>query len=108
MKQYFKKIEDLNLLKQPNYLSDNAKDILSDKPKQIIALDKLIEEFEKNDIKINQNSSNYNKDLSGVKIPKMNPLMNMPKVFNKFDMIPGNNFISPFTNFDQPIDEENK
>ena len=70
-------------------------------------MDKLIEEFEKNDIKINQNSSNYNKDLSGVKIPKMNPLMNMPKVFNKFDIIPGN-LISPFYNFDIPINEENK
>ena len=74
-------------MKQPNYLSDNAKDILSDKPKQIVALDKLIEEFEKNDIKTNQNITNYNKDLNAVKIPKMNPLMNMPKVFNKFRII---------------------
>ena len=90
MKNYLKKIEDLNLLKQPNYLSDNAKDILSDKPKQIVSLDKLIEEFEKNNIQIKQNIPNLNKDLSSIKIPKMNPLMNMPKVFNKFDIVPGN------------------
>ena len=107
MKQYFKKIEDLNLLKQPNYLSDNAKDILSDKPKQIVSLDKLIEEFEKNNIQIKQNIPNLNNELSSIKIPKMNPLMNMPKVFNKFDFVPGN-LISSFSNFDKPMNEENK
>ena len=91
MKQYFQKIDKLNLLTEPNYLSDNAKDILNDKPKQLVAVDKLIEEFEKNEPKINQPITN--KDLSGVKIPKMNPLMSMPKVFNKFDMVPGNIFM---------------
>jgi hypothetical protein len=105
MKQYFQKIDKLNLLTEPNYLSDNAKDILNDKPKQLVALDKLIEEFEKNEQKINQTI--INKDLSGVKIPKMNPLMSMPKVFNKFDMVPGN-MINPFPNFDKPLNEEKK
>jgi hypothetical protein len=105
MKQYFQKIDKLNLLTEPNYLSDNAKDILNDKPKQLVALDKLIEEFEKNEPKINQPITN--KDLSGVKIPKMNPLMSMPKVFNKFDMVPGN-MINPFPNFDKPLNEEKK
>ena len=105
MKQYFQKIDKLNLLTEPNYLSDNAKDILNDKPKQLVALDKLIEEFEKNETKINQPITN--KDLSGVKIPKMNPLMSMPKVFNKFDMVPGN-MINPFPNFDKPLNEEKK
>ncbi len=105
MKKYFQKIDKLNLLTEPNYLSDNAKDILNDKPKQLVALDKLIEEFEKNEPKINQPITN--KDLSGVKIPKMNPLMSMPKVFNKFDMVPGN-MINPFPNFDKPLNEEKK
>ncbi len=105
MKQYFQKIDKLNLLTEPNYLSDNAKDILNDKPKQLVALDKLIEEFEKNEPKINQPITN--KELSGVKIPKMNPLMSMPKVFNKFDMVPGN-MINPFPNFDKPLNEEKK
>ena len=105
MKQYFQKIDKLNLLNEPKYLSENAKDILIDKPKQLVALDKLIEEFEKNEPKINQPITN--KDLSGVKIPKMNPLMSMPKVFNKFDMVPGN-MINPFPNFDKPLNEEKK
>ena len=105
MKQYFQKIDKLNLLTEPNYLSDNAKDILNDKPKQLVALDKLIEEFEKNEQKINQTI--INKDLSGVKIPKMNPLMSMPKVFNKFDMVPGN-MINPFPNIEKNLNEEQK
>jgi hypothetical protein len=105
MKQYFQKIDKLNLLTEPNYLSDNAKDILNDKPKQLVALDKLIEEFEKNEQKINQTI--INKDLSGVKIPKMNPLMSMPKVFNKFDMVPGN-MINPFPNIEKNLNEEKK
>ena len=105
MKQYFQKIDKLNLLTEPNYLSDNAKDILNDKPKQLVALDKLIEEFEKNEPKINQPITN--KDLSGVKIPKMNPLMSMPKVFNKFDMVPGN-MINPFPNIEKNLNEEKK
>ena len=105
MKQYFQKMDKLNLLKEPKYLSENAKDILIDKPKQLVALDKLIEEFEKNEQKINQTI--INKDLSGVKIPKMNPLMSMPKVFNKFDMVPGN-MINPFPNIEKNLNEEKK
>ena len=106
MKQYFNKIDNLNLLNEPpKFLSDNVKEVLKDKPKQLVALDKLIEEFEKNEQKINQPITN--KDLSGVKIPKMNPLMSMPKVFNKFDMVPGN-MINPFPNFDKPLNEEKK
>ena len=109
MKQYFNKIDNLNLLNEPpKFLSDNVKEVLKDKPKQLVALDKLIEEFEKNEPKINQ-QVNYNtgKDLSGVKIPKMNPLMSMPKVFNKFDMVPGN-MINPFPNIEKNLNEEKK
>ena len=48
MKQYFNKIDNLNLLNEPpKFLSDNVKEVLKDKPKQLVALDKLIEEFEK-------------------------------------------------------------
>ena len=106
MKQYFNKIDNSNLLKEkPKYLSDNANEILRDKPKELVALNKLIEEFEKNEQKINQPITN--KDLSGVKIPKMNPLMSMPKVFNKFDMVPGN-MINPFPNIEKNLNEEKK
>ena len=105
MKQYFQKMDKLNLLKEPKYLSDNANDILNDKPKQLVTLDKLIEEFEKNEQKINKTI--INKDLSGVKIPKINPLMSMPKVFNKFDMVPGN-MINPFPNIEKNLNEEKK
>ena len=70
-------------------------------------MDKLIEEFEKNNIQIKQNIPNLNNELSSIKIPKMNPLMNMPKVFNKFDIVP-DNLISSFSNFDKPMNEENK
>ena len=113
MKQYFNKIDNLNLLNEPpKFLSDNVKEVLKDKPKQLVALDKLIEEFEKNEPKINQ-QVNYNtgKDLSGVKIPKMNPLMNMSKNYNKFDMIPGNIYIplgNDFGKFDDKYKQEEK
>jgi len=94
MKQCFNKIENLNLLKEPpKYLSDNANEILREKPKELVVLNKLIEEFEKNEPKINQQVNNTGKDLGGVKIPKMNPLMNMNKNYNKFDMVHGNMFL---------------
>ena len=108
MKQYFNKIDNSNLLKEPpKYLSDNANDILNDKPKQLVALDKLIKEFEKNEPKINQQFNPNNKDLNGFKIPKMNPLMSMPKVFNKFDIVPGN-MVNPFSNYDKPLNDDKK
>ena len=110
MKQYFNKIDNLNLLNEPpKFLSDNVKEVLKDKPKQLVALDKLIEEFEKNEQKINQPI--INKDLSGVKIPKMNPLMNMSKNYNKFDMVPGNIYIplgNDFGKFDDKYKQEEK
>ena len=91
---------------------DEGNEILRDKPKELVALNKLIEEFEKNEPKINQQVINSGKDLSGVKIPKMNPLMNMNKNYNKFDMVPGNIFIpmgnSEYNKFDEKfiIDEK--
>ena len=107
MKQYFNKIDNSNLLKEkPKYLSDNANEILRDKPKELVALNKLIEEFEKNEPKINQQVINSGKDLSGVKIPKMNPLMNMNKNYNKFDMVPGNIFIPMGNNEYNKFDEQ--
>ena len=109
MKQYFNKIDNSNLLKEtPKYLSDNANEILRDKPKELVALNKLIEEFEKNEPKINQQVINSGKDLSGVKIPKMNPLMNMNKNYNKFDMVPGNIFIPMGNNEYNKFDEKFK
>ncbi len=41
MKQYFNKIDNSNILKEtPKYLSDNANEILRDKPKELVALNK--------------------------------------------------------------------
>ena len=72
IKDFFNKLNEKEFLKnKPNFLSNNVEDILSDNPKKIVSLEKLIEELEKN--KIN--------------IPKNNPLMNLSKNYNKFDLV---------------------
>ena len=72
IKNFFNKLDENDFLKnKPNFLSNNVEDILSENPKKIISLDKLIEDLEKN--KIN--------------IPKNNPLMNLSKNNNKFDLV---------------------
>ena len=72
IKDFFNKLDEKEFLKnKPEFLSNNVEDILSDNPKKIISLDKLIEDLEKN--KIN--------------IPKNNPLMNLSKNNNKFDLV---------------------
>ena len=72
IKDFFNKLDEKEFLKnKPDFLSNNVEDILSDNPKKLISLDKLIEDLEKN--KIN--------------IPKNNPLMNLSKNNNKFDVV---------------------
>lgn len=102
MKQYLNKLKDQKFFEQaPKFLIEKNEEIISEKPKEIQVLDKLIEKFEKNETKktetVTQPSTNPLSKFdapveqnSNVKIPKMNPLCSMPKMYNKFDMIPGN------------------
>jgi len=103
IKNYYEKYN--KSLDRPKFLNETLTDILSDKQKEIVSLDELIESNEKN--KKNETSSgktsesekkstnninnNINNNLNtNIKIPKMNPLSGMSKNFNKFDIIPGN------------------
>ena len=56
-------------------------DIISDKKKNIVALDELIESSKQlEQLNNNNNSKNANDKInSNIKIPKMNPLSNMAK-----------------------------
>ena len=106
---YEKKVKNNNELKRPQFLNETLTDILSDKPKEIVSIDELIEcneknkkeastgkkiESEKSDNKNNLNTASnqsMNPNIStNIKIPKMNPLSGMSKNFNKFDIVPGN------------------
>ena len=106
---YEKKVKDDPNLKRPQFLNENLTDILSDKKKEIVSLDELIESNEKNkslesaerkkneaekDNNVNNNLNNninLNANINtNIKIPKMNPLSGMSKNFNKFDIVPGN------------------
>ena len=96
-------------IERPQFLNETLTDILSDKKKDIVSLDELIECNEKNkknegsdgkktenekkinnNVNTNVNNSNNNNINTNIKIPKMNPLSGMSKNFNKFDIIPGN------------------
>lgn len=108
MKQILKKLEaskDFNT--SPKFLKE-VDDIVSDKPKSIVALEELIETASKSEKADNPEPKNeqINNDLN---IPKMNPLMGMinipamPKTFNKFDMIPGNSPQAITNTVNQPL-----
>lgn len=105
MKQYLNKLNEQKYFEQPpKFLIQTNEEIISNKPKEISVLDQLIEKFEKNETKkeskntplnskINNPSSKFDSvpdSNTNVKIPKMNPLCSIPKMFNKFDMVPGN------------------
>ena len=95
-------------IERPQFLNETLTDILSDKKKDIVSLDELIECNEKNkknegsdgkktenekkiNNNVNNNVNNSNNNINtNIKIPKMNPLSGMSKNFNKFDIIPGN------------------
>ena len=114
VKSFFEKIEKNNI-SRPQFLNEDLNDILSNKEKQIVALDELIEtnnkikKNENKEIKTNNNKDNTeekkinekniekkedninnNNINTNIKIPKMNPLSGMSKNFNKFDIVPGN------------------
>lgn len=95
MQQFLNKLQANQLLNTaPKYLSPLADEIISNKPKEIIALNTLINQFEKEEKKQSHAPQSKFEDIPevnpNVKIPKMNPLCSMPKMFNKFDIVPGN------------------
>ena len=108
IKNFYEKCKNIE---RPQFLNETLTDILSDKQKEIVSLDELIECNEKNKKReassgkktenenkssdnvnnnINNNVNNNNNINTNIKIPKMNPLSGMSKNFNKFDIIPGN------------------
>ena len=96
IKLFYQKICDNNLFpEKPKYLSDIFNEILSDKKKNIIVLDELIESSKQisqinyNDTKEKEEKEKLNTNL---KIPKMNPLSNMGKAFGSLK--PNNAFPS--------------
>ena len=108
IKNYYEKHSKNENIERPQFINETLTDILSDKQKEIVSLDELIECNEKNkksetssankndsekktsNININNNNNNNNNINTNIKIPKMNPLSGMSKNFNKFDVIPGN------------------
>ena len=84
IKAFYKKICDNNVfLEKPKYLSDICNEIISDKKKEVIVLDELIESSKKltqinNSSEIKEKNNKINTNL---KIPKMNPLSKMGKGF---------------------------
>ena len=67
---------------KPQYLSDIFNDIISDKKKDIVVLDELIESSKLLNQNDNTESREKEKINANIKIPKMNPLSNMGKGFN--------------------------
>jgi hypothetical protein len=69
---------------KPNFIVEE--EIIGDKPKEIVIFKSLNEKktFKKDGI------TNNNQNFFGMKLPKINPLCNMSKNYNKFDMIPQN------------------
>lgn len=76
--------------KKPTFFNNEIDEIIineGDNVKDFSTLDSLIETFEKEDNKKDIENKNNNE---GNVIPKVNPLSSLPKMFNKFDRIPGN------------------
>ena len=67
-------------------------EIIGNKPKEIVVFKSLNEKnyFGNNFKKEGSGNKSNNQNSFGMKLPKMNPLCNMSKNFNKFDMIPQN------------------
>ena len=86
IKSFYQKICDNNLFpEKPLYLSDIFNEIISDKKKNIVVLDELIESSKQlaqnNDNKEKKEKEEKEKISTNIKIPKMNPLSNMGKAF---------------------------
>jgi hypothetical protein len=85
IKSFYQKICDNNLFpEKPAYLSDVFNEILSDKKKEIVVLDELIESSKLLNQVNNKETKEKEKEKinTNIKIPKMNPLSNMGKGFN--------------------------
>ena len=91
IKDYYLKLNNNKILeKEPSFDKDNLKlfeELICQKPKQLVSLDELIEVCKQPNKNEEAKEQNKNPD---VKIPKMNPLCNMAKNFNKFDVVAGN------------------
>ena len=119
IKNYYEKIKNNPEICRPKFLNEELNDILSNKQKEIVSLDELIECNEKNKPKdgsrgkknSNEKHNNANNNINlNIIIPKMNPLSGMSKNFNKFDIVPGNamsGLVIPFQT-STPIEESNK
>ena len=85
IKSFYQKITSNNLFpEKPKYLSDIFNEIISDKKKDIVVLDELIESSKAlNQINNNESKDKEEKVNTNIKIPKMNPLSNMGKGFKK-------------------------
>ena len=94
IKNVYKNLEQKKeFSERPVFLDEEKVDIYRDKPKELVALDELIECNEKNKKTDSSNKKvedDKNQINTNVKIPKMNPLSGMSKNFNKFDIVPGN------------------
>ena len=104
---------------RPQFLDEQLTDILSNKTKEIVSINELVEANDK--LKKNENEKTKEKNTeqkpkeniedkniketstntnTNIIIPKMNPLSGMSKNFNKFDIVPGNalpGMMMPFT-----------
>jgi hypothetical protein len=98
IKSFYKKICDNDLFSEkPTYLSDICNDLISNKKKEIVVLDELIESSKQlsqinNNSEIKEKSDKINTNL---KIPKMNPLSNIGKGFGSQKAV--NNNVHPST-----------
>ena len=118
IKSFYEKLSKTEI-SRPKFLDEELTDILSNKTKEIVSLNELVEtndKLKKNEnekIKDNNSEKKTNEKTedkkekesntntnTNIKIPKMNPLTGMSKNFNKFDIVPGNalpGMMMPFT-----------
>ena len=131
IKNFFEKINKTEI-PRPKFLDEELTDVISNKTKEIVSLNELVEANEKT--KKNENAKNIKEEKinkekpeeknnknnkennintnnnTNIKIPKMNPLSGMSKNFNKFDIVPGNalsGLMIPFQS-SPSIEESNK
>ena len=82
IKEYYKKLIDNKILdNKPDFEKDKVKifeELIREKPKELVSIDELIDACKP----LTKNEDNKNADI---KIPKMNPLCNISKNYNKLD-----------------------
>ena len=111
IKNFFEKL-NIAQIQRPKFLDEELTDVISDKTKEIVSLNELVEDNDKikksenektkdkkdeknvkekpEEKNIKDNKENNINTNANIKIPKMNPLSGMSKNFNKFDIVPGN------------------